>query len=208
MPNYEQQNQNYPSKQDYQPENHWQKGQGQAQGNQQPPKQYVFIKKVEADVNSAVQQEIDKEFEAFSKSFAGKGLNKDWFNEIIEQRNSLMNQQKDYESGKYKYPVNPNTIQSVFEEYSAKAQQAEYQSKAQPKAQQGQDGNRTPRVYERLEAKIEEQSAQISHLIGLVEKLADQLLETRNIATTKQEQYEKYKAELAEENNKYMQHRR
>lgn len=63
-------------------------------------------------------------------------------------------------------------------------------------------------MYERLEAKIEEQSAQISHLIGLVEKLADQLLETRNIATTKQEQYEKYKAELAEENNKYMRHGR
>lgn len=206
MPNYEQQNQNYQSKQDYQPKNHWQKGQGQgqAQGNQQPPKQNVFIKKVEADVNSTVQQEIDKEFETFSKSFAGKGLNKDWFNEIIEQRNSLMNQQKDYESGSYKYPVNPNTIQSVFEEYSAKAQQAEYQSKAQ----QGQDGNRTPRVYERLEAKIEEQSAQISHLIGLVEKLADQLLETRNTATTKQEQYDKYKAELTEENNNYMQHRR
>ncbi|WP_304400295.1 hypothetical protein, partial [Helicobacter rodentium] len=189
------QNQNYQSKQDYQSKNHWQKAQGQAQGNQQPPKQNVFIKKVEADVNSTVQQEIDKEFETFSKSFAGKGLNKDWFNEIIEQRNNLMNQQKDYESGSYKYPVNPNTIQSVFEEYSAKAQQ-------------GQDGNRTPRVYERLEAKIEEQSAQISHLIGLVEKLADQLLETRNTATTKQEQYDKYKAELTEENNNYMQHRR
>lgn len=62
-----------------------------------------------------MQQEIDKEFETFSKSFAGKGLNKDWFNEIIEQRNSLINQQKDYESGMYKYPVNPNIIQSVFE---------------------------------------------------------------------------------------------
>ena len=122
-----QENQNYQSNKNYQPENHWQKGQGQEEQRQeQRPR--VFIKKVEADVNSAVQQEIDKEFETFSKGFAGKGLGKDWFNEVIEERNKLINQQKDYESGKYKYPVNPNTIQSVFEEYSAKAQEADRKS--------------------------------------------------------------------------------
>ena len=135
MPYEKQDNQNYHQSKygngnrDYQPKGQWQKPQGQEQEGNKPTRQKVFLDKVEADVNSVRQQEIDKEFETFSRSFAGKGLNKDWFNEVIEHRNNLMEQQKDYEAGKTKYSVSPNMIQGIFDEYATKAQEPEYKAK-------------------------------------------------------------------------------
>ena len=221
MPYEKKDNQNYHQSKygngnrDYQPKGQWQKPQGQEQEGNKPTRQKVFLDKVEADVNSVRQQEIDKEFETFSRSFAGKGLNKDWFNEVIEHRNNLMEQQKDYEAGKTKYSVSPNMIQGIFDEYATKAQEPEYKAKprepreSKPQGQE-QEGNKPTRSsgYERLEAKIEEQSAQISHLVGLVERLTNQLLDNQNTKTNTKEQYNELKAEIAEENDNAMRHHR
>ena len=88
----------------------------------------------------------------------------------------------------------------------------DYQPKGQWQKPQGQEqeGNKPTRSsgYERLEAKIEEQSAQISHLVGLVERLTNQLLDNQNTKTNTKEQYNELKAEIAEENDNAMRHHR